>query len=89
MNQYLITKIYVDKNDDIYTYPKLYQNQIAARVYYLSLIDELKAQVSFLYSVPFEEFAIEEFGDIIETEFSYSFKDFEGKRNIKIEFKII
>ena len=79
MNQYLVVRTHVDRNDDIRTQAKLYYKHIEAQVEFLTLIDELKAQVSFLYSIPFEEFEIEDFGDIIRDKNYYAFKDFEGE----------
>ena len=89
MDHYLVLRTHVDKNDNIKTQAKLYHKQIEARVNFLALIDELKAQVAFLYSMPFEEFEIEDFGDIEEEQNYYAFKDFEGIHNIKIEIKTI
>ena len=89
MNHYLVVKTHVDKNDDIRTQTKLYYKQIEAQIEFLSLIDDLKARVSFLYSVPYEEFEIEDFGDIVQKNGSYEYKDFEGKHNVKIEIKTI
>jgi hypothetical protein len=89
MNQYLVLKTHIDRYDNIKTQVKIYQEQIEARVNYLTLIQELKAQVSFLYSVPLEEFEIKDFGDVEEERDFYVFKDFEGAHNIKIELKKI
>ena len=89
MNQYLVLKTHVDNCDNIKTQAKIYHKQVEARVNYLSLIDGLKSQVSFLYNVPFGEFEINEFGNITEGKDFYVFKDFEGVHNIRIEIKTI
>ena len=89
MDQYLVVKTHVDENDNIRTQTKLYYKQIEAQIEFLSFIDDLKAKVSFFYSVPYDEFEIEDFGDIIQKNRSYEYKDFEGKHNVKIEMQII
>ena len=89
MNHYLVVRTHVDGNDNITTSVKIFYKQIDARIEYLSMIDHLQGQIAFLYSMPFEEFDIEDFGDIVKDNDSYSFKDFEGVHNIKLEIKTI
>ncbi len=87
MDHYLVIKTHVDDKDDINVSSKLFYKQIDARIEYLTLIDELKAQLSLLYRAAFGEFEIEDYGDIIKTNNSYAFKDYDGLHNIKIELK--
>jgi hypothetical protein len=89
MDQYLVIKTHVDKNDNITTEAKVFYKQIDARIAYFTMIDHLYSQIAFLYSMPFEEFDIEDFGDIVRKQNSFSFKDFEGMHNVKIELKTI
>ncbi len=85
MEHYLIMKTHTDKNNNSKTRTKMIHEKRDAKIEYLALIDDLKARISFLYSVPYEEFEIEDFGSVIQKEDYYSFNDWYTNKKFEIK----
>lgn len=90
MNHFIITKVFIDNKDDAYITNRLFFDEQKALFEFLAMKDEIKAKVAFKYSVPFEEFDINDFAsEVIDTNSCFVYKDFEGQKNIKIELQRI
>ena len=89
MERYLIIKTHVDKQERIRTSLFFYSNYEEMRCEYFKFIEKLKGQIAFKYSMPMEEFDIEEFGDVDIEDNAYAFRDLEGYNNIRFEMRII
>ena len=89
MDFYLVNIIVVDKDDNIKTINKIFHRQQRARIEFLSLQDILRVHLATFYKVSFEDFDIEEFGDIEINDDYMTYKDFEGLHNVRIELKTI
>jgi hypothetical protein len=90
MCHYVITRTFVDRDENIHTNNYLYYNEKKAFLDFEGMKDDIKAKVAFKYSVPFEEFDITEFAfEVKDTTHSFIYKDMEGDTNIKLEIKNI
>lgn len=85
MDHYLVLKTSIDNCENAKNSAKLFYNIIDAKLEFYGMIDDLKSRLAFFYSMPFEEFDIADFGDIIEKDDVFVYKDFAGIHNIKIE----
>lgn len=90
MNHFIITKVFIDSKENAYINNKLFFDEQKAVLEFLTMKDRIKAEVAFKYSVPFEDFDINDFAsEVLDTNNCFIYKDFEGQENIKIELQRI
>ena len=87
MDQYLIIKTMVDKDENISTEAILRYKKFEAEVEFHGIIDKFYEEIDMKYNVEFDEFNIEEYGDIVRGKHFFEFKDFEGYINFRVELK--
>ena len=88
MDQYLIIKTMVDIDENISTEAILKYKKFEAEVEFYSIIDNFYSKlIQDNKIMHFEEFNIEDYGDIVRGKDFFEFKDFEGHINFKVELK--
>ena len=87
MDQYLIIKTMVDIDENISTEAILRYKKFEAEVEFHGAIDKFYEEIDMKYNVEFDEFNIEDYGDVVRGKHFFEFKDFEGYINFRVELK--